>query len=417
MSIMSPDRVAFVVKGYPRLSETFIAQEIHALERRGLEILIVSLRRPTDPAIHPVHAEIRSEVVYLPEYLHEQPRRVVRAAIRARRLPGYADARKAWLHDLRRDASRNRARRFGQALVLASELQGKVRHLHAHFFHTPASVARYASILLKIPWSCSAHAKDIWLTPEWEKRQKLAACAWLTTCTRGNATHLRALAADPSVVKLNYHGLDVHRFPPFAGERQSRDGGDANRPVVILSVGRAVAKKGYDDLLRALHRLAPTLHWEFRHIGDGEDLGALQQLAERLQLASRIRWLGALPQQEILQWYRRADVFALACRISADGDRDGLPNVLLEAMSQRLAVLSTRISGIPELIEHGVHGLTVAQRDVAGLAAELQCLITDPGLRARLGETGATRVRTQFALETHIDGIAAQFGLEQVSAA
>ena len=120
-------RVAFVLKGYPRLSETFIAQEILALERRGLDILIVSLRHPTDRATHPVHDQIRAAVLYLPEYLNQEPRRVWRGWLRSRRLPGYRAARGAWLADLRRDPTPNRVRRFGQALVLAAELPERHR--------------------------------------------------------------------------------------------------------------------------------------------------------------------------------------------------------------------------------------------------------------------------------------------------
>ena len=156
--------VAVVVKGYPRLSETFVAQEILALERRGIELVIVSLRRPTDRFTHPIHTEIRSPVLYLPEYLHEAPRRVLRAWKTARRLPGYARARSMWLADLARDRTPNRVRRFGQALVLAAE-RSRVTSIHAHFLHTPSSVARYASAMLGIGWSFSAHAKDVWTTP------------------------------------------------------------------------------------------------------------------------------------------------------------------------------------------------------------------------------------------------------------
>ncbi|HZS68676.1 MAG TPA: hypothetical protein VFA72_16300, partial [Burkholderiales bacterium] len=168
-------RVAFVLKGYPRLSEAFIAQEIAALERRGLEILIVSLRRPTDARLHPVHREIRAAVHYLPEYLYRAPLRVLRAWFAVRKWPAYKAARAQWLQDLVRDPTPNRLRRFGQALVLAAELPRDVGRLHAHFLHTPASVARYAALLRELPWSGSAHAKDIWTTPEWEKREKLAA--------------------------------------------------------------------------------------------------------------------------------------------------------------------------------------------------------------------------------------------------
>ena len=416
--INKPSTVAFVLKGYPRLSESFIAEEISALEERGLNVLIISLRRPTDPATHPVHQEIRAEVVYLPEYLYREPGRVARAWRGARQLPGYSAARLVWLKDLRRDPTANRIRRFGQALVLGHELAAQLTHLHAHFLHAPASVARYASVLTGIPWSCSAHAKDIWTTPEWEKRQKLAACAWLTTCTRANAKHLRRLAPNPNKVRLNYHGLNLDRFPvPEEATPSSRDGRNPDEPVLILSVGRAVDKKGYEDLLHALSRLSPLCHWRFVHIGDGERLPALKRLSQELAIDQKISWLGALPQQEILPWYRKADVFALASRISANGDRDGLPNVLLEALSQRLAVLSTTISGIPELIGHGVHGLLVPERDIDGLYRGLDRLISDPDLRTRLGEAGRARVQRHFSRHTRIDGIAIQFGLHKASVA
>ncbi len=407
--------VAFVVKGYPRLSESFIAQEIVALERKGLAILIVSLRHPTDPAIHPINQEVKATVLYLPEYLYQEPLRVLRAWTHARHSPSYKATRNMWLEDLRRDRSANRIRRFGQAMVLGCELMGKVRHLHAHFLHTPASVARYASALMGIPWSCSAHAKDIWTTPMWEKRQKLAECAWITTCTQANVSHLHEIAENHDIIKLNYHGLDLQRFPPPNRPRPPRDGHHSRDPTIILSVGRAVDKKGYDDLLRALSRLPPDRQWQFVHIGDGDLLPALKRLGQELQIASRIRWLGALPQQKVLVWYRRADIFALACRVSVNGDRDGLPNVLLEALSQQLAVLSTKVSGIPELIDHGEHGVLVPERDIKALTRALERLIGDPDLRMRLGEAGSIRVREKFSLDAHINGIAAQFGIQSVS--
>ena len=217
MAQSRPKRVAFVLKGYPRLSESFIAQEIAALEQRGLEILIVSLRHPTDGKTHPVHAKIRASVVYLPEYLYRAPLRVLRAWWRVRGWSTYREARQQWLRDLVRDATPNRIRRFGQALVLAAELPDDVDRLHAHFLHTPASVTRYAAMLKQLPWSGSAHAKDIWTIPEWEKREKLGSCAWLVTCTAANRDHLAALAP-PGRVELVYHGLDFSRFSRFSSE-------------------------------------------------------------------------------------------------------------------------------------------------------------------------------------------------------
>ena len=402
---------AFVLKGYPRLSETFIAQEILALEQRGLDIRIVSLRHPTDRRTHPVHRDIAAPVTYLPEYLYREPVRVLRAWLAVRRRVRYREARRIWLADLRRDPTPNRVRRFGQALVLAHELAGDVHWLHAHFMHTPASVTRYAAILGGLPWSCSAHAKDIWTSPEWEKREKLADCRWTVTCTVTNARHLAGLAPDENRVALAYHGLDFSRFEASARERPPRDGSVREDPAVILSVGRAVEKKGYAGLIEALARLPAGLHWRFVHVGGGGGIKGLERQAKRAGLRDRITWMGAQPQETVLEQYRGADVFVLNCRITADGDRDGLPNVLMEAQSQGLACLSTAVSAIPELIVGDETGLLVPPDDPAALAAAMERLISEPDLRSRLGAAGQERVRTEFPFTHGIDRLAPLFGL------
>jgi glycosyltransferase involved in cell wall biosynthesis len=390
-------RIAFVLKGYPRLSETFIAQEIAALEARGLAIDIVSLRRPTDAKTHPVHARIRAAVRYLPEYLYREPLRVLRAWLRVRRWPRYRQARAAWLADWRRDPTPNRGRRFGQALVLADETGPDIVAFHAHFLHTPGSVARYASLLTGKPWSVSAHAKDIWTIPDWEKREKLAEARFAVTCTAIGAAHLASLAP-PERVRLVYHGLDLAAFP-----RRERVAGQR---LTILSVGRAVPKKGYEDLLEALALLPADLDWRFVHVGGGKERKRLVRRARRLGLAARTEWRGALAQPDVIAAYRSADVFALASRVAADGDRDGLPNVLMEAQSQGLACVATRISAIPELIEDGRTGLLVEPGDRAALAGALERVLRDGELRRRLGDAGEARMRAAFDHEAGIDRIA-----------
>ncbi|HYB11046.1 MAG TPA: glycosyltransferase family 4 protein [Alphaproteobacteria bacterium] len=403
--------IAVIVKGYPRLSETFIADELRGLERCGFDIRIVSLRRPTDSTIHPVHREIAAPVLYLPEYLHDAPARVFRAWRVIKSLPGYGDARGAWLADLKRDPSRNRTRRFGQAVVLAHELSPDVEHLHAHFLHTPASVARYASLILGLPWSCSAHAKDIWTSPEWEKRDKLRSLEWLVTCTRAGAEHLAALASEADKVELVYHGLDLVSFPPPSTQNSSRDGRDAANPVRILSVGRLVEKKGYADLLAALAALPSGLNWRLAHVGGGPLLRELKRHAARVGIGERIEWLGALPRDEVLDQYRRSDLFVLASRVSKDGDRDGLPNVLVEAASQGLACVSTTAGAARELIEPGANGLLVAPGNPIELSKALERLIREPALRAHFGAAAQRRVRIAFDFEPGLERIAAKLGL------
>lgn len=406
-------RIAFVLKGYPRLSETFIAQEIHALERLGLDISIYSLRYPTDKESHPVHGEIRADVHYLPEYLRDAPGRVAGGLGRAARMPGFGRALRVFLRDLARDPTPNRVRRFGQAAVLAAELPASIGHIHAHFLHTPASVARYAAIMRGLGWSVSAHAVDIWTSPDWEKREKVIDAAFCVTCSGVGRDHLAALAGSRGNVVLNYHGLDLSRFPaPEAARDPTRDGASAERAVEILSVGRAVEKKGLDVLLSALVRLPSGLHWRLTHIGGGPGLERLKARTRDLGLQDRVRFLGARAFDAVLAAYREADLFVLPCRIAANGDRDGLPNVLLEAQSQGLAVISTTVSAVPELIRDGETGVLVAPDDAGALAARMADLVADPARRRKLGAAGARRVAEHFAQDAQIGALARLFGIE-----
>jgi len=393
--------VAFVLKGYPRLSETFIAQEMLGLERLGLDIRIVSLRHPTDKATHPVNAEIKAPVSYLPEYLYQEPGRVFAAWRKVRRMPGYARAWAAFRRDYARDRTANRVRRFGQACVLAAELPADVTRLHFHFLHTPASVVRYAAMMTGLDWSGSAHAKDIWTSEEWDLREKLAEMDWLATCTAYGAQHLRGLTDNPEKVDLTYHGLDFGRFADFDKAYSRADGDPSNEPVTLLSVGRAVAKKGYDDLLGALGSLPAGLNWRLIHIGGGTLSAQLKERAAELGLADRIQWLGAQSQEVVLENLRAADMFVLASKISGDGDRDGLPNVLMEAASQKLPILSTPVSAIPEFIQTNVHGI-LSDDEPKALADAISTLAADPQKAAIMADAAYDRLLANFRMDPGI---------------
>ena len=392
---MNNSKIGLVLKGYPRLSETFIAQEILELERNGFDLDIISLRRPYDGAIHPVHEEISAPVHYLPEYLHEEPLRVLKGWWAARKLPGYGKALDQFIRDFRRDRTRNRVRRFGQALVMAREFSDFGLY-YVHFLHTPASASRYASMMTGIPFAISAHAKDIWTSPDWEIAEKLADCEWCVTCTRGGAEKLAALERRQGTVQLVYHGLDFSRFPTFDRRHSPSDGSAEKAPVALVTVGRAVEKKGIDTLLQALAKLPDRLHWHWTHIGGGELHEALITLAKDLGIADRCSFLGKQAQAKVIECYQSSDLFVLPCRISKSGDRDGLPNVMVEAQSQELAVLTTGISGIPELIEPGVNGIFVEPDNAEQLAEALEDLIRNPDKRERLGKAGEAIVRQKF---------------------
>ena len=410
--------VAVVLKGYPRLSETFIAQELLALEQFGVDLRLYSLREPTDKHRHPVHDEIKAPVTYLPEYLVDDPLRVLKGLAYSIWQPGFFAALGVFLKDLRRDMTLSRWRRFGQALVLARELAPDVSRVYSHFLHTPSSVARYASIIRRLPWSFSAHAKDIWTIPAWEKAEKIADAEWGTTCTAANVDHLSEIAGRHGGAKvfLCYHGLDIERFPP-APERPARSGDDPTDPVRIVSVGRAVPKKGYDILLKALSQLPKELNWRFIHVGGGEISDKLKAQAEALGISERIDWRGARPQGAVIETLREGDLFVLASRITEDGDRDGLPNVLMEAASQELGCISTQVSAIPEFIIPGETGLLVPPEDADALADAIAALAKDPALRARMGKAARNRVIAAFSKDACIQSLAARFGVKTCGAA
>ena len=393
--------LAIVVKCWPRLSETFVAQELAALEARGQQFQIWSLRHPANEKKHPLHEQVVAQVAYLPEYLHQEVGRLFRCWRTSRRLAGYRDAWRIFLADLRRDFTRNRVRRFGQACVLAAELPESINAIYAHFLHTPASVARYAAIMRGIPWSYSAHAKDIWTAPDWELTEKLDSgrfgASFGVTCTAIGARHLRSLCDSDDRIDLVYHGLDLTRFPT----PPERNDQPSDAQVKLLSVGRLVEKKGYDRLLEALALLPETINWRFTHIGGGGLKADLQRQAVSAKVADRIDWLGEREQPDVIQAMRDADVFILPSRIAADGDRDGLPNVLMEAASQKLPIIATSVSAIPEFLQHNVHAILAADNADA-LAEAISELATNPARRASMADAAYQRLVDDFGMDAGI---------------
>lgn len=402
-------KIVVLLKGYPRLSETFIAQELRGLERAGLDLHFASMRHPTDKKRHPVHDEIQAPVFYLPEYLHHEPLRVLRGLWKASKTPGFGKAFKRFLGDIPKDVSRNRFRRFGQAAVLTAEWPEGASWLYAHFIHTPAWVALYASEMMEIPWSISAHAKDIWTSQDWDLAEKLKTANWTATCTKTGHEHLQSLAADPDRVHLSYHGLDLDRFEANPAPDHTRDGSDADNPTIIFSVGRLVEKKGYDTLLKALSLLPDSLHWTFKHAGHGPYRDKLVALSKELGISDKITWMGAVDQKDVLAGYRSSDIFTLASKIAPDGDRDGLPNVLVEAASQQRCCVATRVSAIPELFRDGENGLLVDPEQPQQLADALEQAIKDPALRTRLGAQAEHDVRKDFDHHTSVSFLKALF--------
>jgi glycosyltransferase involved in cell wall biosynthesis len=278
-------------------------------------------------------------------------------------------------------------------------------HLHAHFAHGPASVAQYASHLTGIPFSFTAHAKDIYTTPPELLQAKLRAARFVVTCTEYNAQHLADLAGPPWASRIHriYHGIDFDRFRGNA-ERNPEPRG--SRGPVVLSIGRLVEKKGFPYLIEAARILAAGgRSFTVRIVGGGERRGALEAAIQRAGLKGTVELCGAMPQEKLLALYREAAAFVLPCVVTDNGDRDGIPNVLVEAMRMGVPVVSTAISGIPELVLHDRTGLLVPPHDAQALADAIAALLDDPERARRLAAQAAHHVADAFDLHRNAQSL------------
>lgn len=278
---------------------------------------------------------------------------------------------------------------FLQAGYIArSVLENGIRHLHAHFCHTSTTVAMLAGRISGVPFSFTAHAKDIYrddMNPGDLLQLKMRRARFVVTCTKANREYLEPFGPEGRRLHTIYHGLDLSLFAP---SHLTMTGRERRGTPLILSVGRMVEKKGFVYLVDAC-RLLKDKELDFTCLivgsGDEQQAGLITSLIKRFKLERYVRIMPAVTQEELRAIYRKATVFALPCQITESGDRDGIPNVLVEAMAMELPVVSTGISGIPELIEDRINGLLVPQKDAGALAQALEELLNDPKLCRNLG--------------------------------
>ena len=414
-------QIAYILKGYGRTSETFITNEIFLLEQTGLRLTVFSLKQLEGQQQHGVVSKIQAPVIYLPEttpaeasdlfvWLRQNwPRfaashhRVFRARPVAYLRTLLAMLTMCLRYRTSRFAASNRAfiKEFFQAGFIAAQvLETKsIRHLHAHFAHTVTTVTMLASRFCGVPFCFTAHAKDIYrddMNPGDLLGVKLQRARFAVTCTRANQIYLDRQCGQTPLHTI-YHGLDLTLFtPPSTRAPQSLP--------LILAVGRMVEKKGFTYLVEACRLLKDKGYkFECRIIGGADaHTVVIAETIERLQLSATVTLQAAITQEELQRIYEQATVFALPCQVVDNGDRDGIPNVLVEAMAMELPVVSTDISGIPELIEPRVNGLLVPPRNAVALAAALEELLNDADLRQRLGQAARQKVRRHFDAQQNI---------------
>jgi glycosyltransferase involved in cell wall biosynthesis len=389
-------RVGYVVKRYPCYSETFIVREILAHERAGLEIEIFSLRPTSDGHFQDLIARVRGRVNYL--YLPGDgllPEALAAASLTAGHFWKSVAETAIELPEIcgpLSELQEEEARYVYQALAVAREVRRKqIDHLHAPFAHEATTVARLAAKIAGVSYSFTARAKDIFhdRVRSDDLKRKLHDASGVITISEFHLDYLRheyGPLAD-KVIRV-YNGLDLEEF----AYSEPRD-----RPPVILAVGRLVEKQGFGDLIDACEILARQGHrFGCRIVGAGALAVDLERRVQRAGLADRIELIGPRPQNEVSDEMRNAAVLAAPCIVGADGDRDGLPNVIQEAFALGTPVVSTDVTGIPEVVRDGETGLQVPQRDPEALAEALQRLLLDPALRVRLARAARRLIEAEF---------------------
>lgn len=411
--------VAYILKGYPRLSEIFITSEIYRLEQLGVKLRLAVIKHGDEVGTNALLNRIQARPNYLPQTsslsqtslrrwlgLHlndflpalrsvakHRPLQMARAgiaafsqAVRARR-SFFAWPRKLYLKE------------FLQAVSIAQQIldAGDVRHIHAHFCHGATTVAWLVSIITGLPFSFTAHAKDIYcgsLNPAGLLQRKMRAARFVVTCTDANREHL--LKIEPNAnVRCIYHGLNAEFADLLVSAANPRE---ENSRLRALGVGRLVPKKGFDVLVEASAILKRRgFHFETAIVGEhGEHEAELRKQISAHGLRDQVRLIGPLEQARLYTEYQRADIFCLPCRVLDNGDRDGLPNVLMEAMACGLPVVTTPVSGIPEIIKDGQNGTLVPPDDAEALANAIQRISSDRMLARNLGRAGRLTVLERF---------------------
>lgn len=397
-----PARIAYMAPQIGALSTTFVYRDIEGLRAQGVEVVVFSVQRPDNTILSGEARPFIEETQYLydhgtPAFLAAALRQAFRRPLRFTRTLG------ACLHDLvfaetPRPVDRPKfVWHFLAGCLLAERLDAAgATHIHCNFAHTPVGIAMYAALLRGIPFSFLCHAHDIFVHAT-AMREKTARAAFGMCSSRFNLRFLTDIkGCDEAKLDVMRTGLDLRRFA-------FRDPKPSFRPYRFLSVGRLVEKKGFPVFLDALALLAQRgRDFQADVVGGGPIEPALRAQIERLGLADRVRLAGPQPQERVRLYYDDADAFVLACLEAGDRDMDGTPIVLIEAMALGVPVISTPVSGNPELITDGTSGLLVTPGDAGALAEAMEQLMDNPELARHLAGGARHAIESGFDLDSNI---------------
>jgi len=397
----SQGRIGYVVKRYPRYSETFIVNEILAHEADGLDVDIFALRPPVDTHFQNGISQVRAPVHYLPSGSVKSTEfwKSVRNMdeLSPEIWPTLAKARHASVVDVY------------QAVRLAEHVrERKINHLHAHFATAAATVAQMAARIADISFSVTMHAKDIFhesVDPA-DLESKIADSRFVVTVSEFNRDYLAGKFGFQEKIHCIYNGLDLDLFqfhPPTDGSKK------------ICAVGRLVPKKGFTHLIEACRILSENrVDFTCDVIGSGELESDLNNQITSSGLQDQVKLLGPLPQNIVLEKICASTVLAAPCVVGPDGNRDGLPTVITESLALGTPCISTDVTGIPEIIRHGKTGILVTQGSATELADELNRLLSDQKLCLALAQNARQLVESEFDGKNNVARIRELFPLPAV---
>lgn len=391
--------IGLVLETFPNPSEPFILNEILELERQGLDLHIFSLRHPLEQDTHPDVAKVRALVTYLPSLLpkfdRDQEKELINAQV------GLFEQNSAtYLQTLKLYLNRDQGQKFHEFLqggCLAWKLQNLgITHLHAHFADLPTATVEIAQAFSGVSYSMTVHSQDIYLNDKTILDRRMTKAEFIVTCSEHNRQCLERISTSETPIHMAYHGIDVNCFSPRPRTQP------LNVPL-ILSAGRLCESSGFSYLLKACHLLKQKdISFNCQIVGDGPSKEAIQQQINELGLGEHVMLLGELSQEQMMEYYQQATLFVLPYLVNDDGERDGIPRVLLEAMAMELPVVSTNILGISELIQSHYNGILVAEKDSLSLAQALELLLIRWEFSRTLGKMSRLTVLDKFGLASNV---------------
>lgn len=403
-------RIAYIATRFPKLSETFVFREVLELRKQGAEVECFSIHRPLHEPLPAEAKQLLHETTYLwPPRIVQFLYGIMKLAIT--RPAKFFGTLKFFLRQAPQNMSGRKrfALHFFEGAYLAHLcMQRGVAYIHAHFANGPSSVALAASKLSDIPFGFTCHAQDIYSDPLMLD-VKINHAQLPLTISQYNRDYIASNYALKNRAKLRVHrvAVDLAHFRP---RKEATTSGDA---PLILAIGRLVAKKGFIHLIRACERLAQRgIDFRCQIVGDGPERAALEAAITAGKLQGKVALLGA--QTDVKKYLQQADLFVMPCVLDESGDRDGIPTTLMEAMAVQVPVISTEVSGIPELVQHEQTGLLTPPEDVEALTQAICRVIVDEKLRRDLAANGRRYIELHHDLETNT-GLLLQNILRRIS--